>query len=482
MTLGQMRLAPRRFSIRNLPRNTVPALFAGLLLRAYFLMVFAHVAGDSLVYGDIAHNLLQHHVYGFTNGPGSPVPVRSTLIRLPGYPFFLAACFVIFGLDHYMPVLILQVVIDLASCVLLSRLAARLFGERAGHAALWLAVLCPFTANYTAAPLTETLTLFAITVAFYALARWMQEQRSTSRALNGWLYLLAGALAYAILLRPEQGMLAAAVVPAVLLVSLRADGWHLRSFRAAAVLSLLTLLPLVPWTLRNLHTFHVFQPLAPRYANDPGEQNPAGFQRWYRTWAVDFASTDSVYWNYDGNAIAVADLPNRAFDSQAQYAQTAALLDTYNQNNVATPALDQAFGSIAQQRIAADPTRYYLALPAARVLNMAFRPRTDMLPVPTTWWRFRDHRKASFFAIIYAALNLAYFLLATFALVRRRDSWRRHTVIIYSMLATIALRCALLLTLDNSEPRYTLEFFPVLIVLAAAVFAVPVSTSDTPLP
>jgi len=32
------------------------------------------------------------------------------------------------------------------------------------------------------------------------------------------------------------------------------------------------------------------------------------------------------------------------------------------------------------------------------------------------------------------------------------------------------LRCALLLTLDNSEPRYTLEFFPVLLVWCGAVW------------
>jgi hypothetical protein len=37
------------------------------------------------------------------------------------------------------------------------------------------------------------------------------------------------------------------------------------------------------------------------------------------------------------------------------------------------------------------------------------------------------------------------------------------------MLAFVLLRCALLLTLDNSEPRYTLEFFPLLILWASAM-------------
>ena len=35
----------------------------------------------------------------------------------------------------------------------------------------------------------------------------------------------------------------------------------------------------------------------------------------------------------------------------------------------------------------------------------------------------------------------------------------------------VALRCALLLTLDNSEPRYTLEFFPLLIVWGSFLFS-----------
>ena len=38
------------------------------------------------------------------------------------------------------------------------------------------------------------------------------------------------------------------------------------------------------------------------------------------------------------------------------------------------------------------------------------------------------------------------------------------------MVGFVVLRCALLLTLDNSEPRYTLEFFPLLIVWGSQVF------------
>jgi len=447
---------------RHLPFGVAGAfaLALGLLLRVWFLRHAARVAGDSFVYGDIALNMIRHHAYGFTQTGAAP---RPTFIRLPGYPLFLAASFLLFGAEHYMAVLRVQVAIDLWTCLLLARMARRMFGSRAGLAALWLAALCPFTANFAATGLTETLTLFCIALAFYALLRWQE----CGAGFNRWLYCVAFALGYAILLRPEQGMLAAAVVPAIFWLS---PGASMRKLKPALLTALLTLLQLTPWTARNWHTFHVFQPLAPRFANDPGEYNPAGFERWYRTWAIDFSSTEQVYWNYDGNLISIHDLPSRAFDSSAQYADTQALLNDYNVDMIVTPALDRRFDALARERIQDHPLRYYIAMPVGRVFNMTFRPRLDFLEIPLQWWK--GHARTVVFAVFYGALNLAYFVLAAIGLARHR-LWQPHRVIVCSMLATIAFRIALLLTIDNSETRYTLEFFPVLIVLGAACFATP---------
>ncbi len=41
------------------------------------------------------------------------------------------------------------------------------------------------------------------------------------------------------------------------------------------------------------------------------------------------------------------------------------------------------------------------------------------------------------------------------------------------MAAFVVMRCALLWTIDNSEPRYTLECFPVVILLAGFALARP---------
>src|SRR5260370_20574590 len=145
---------------RRLPAlSVILALAAGLLLRLWFVGHAATIAGDTLVYGDIARNWLDHGVYGFTQ---TAAPPRPTLIRLPGYPAFLALCFTLFGREHYTAVMYAQVVLDLCTCLLVAALAGRLFGRRPFIAALWLSALCPFTANYAATPLAQTLTLTSL--------------------------------------------------------------------------------------------------------------------------------------------------------------------------------------------------------------------------------------------------------------------------------------------------------------------------------
>ncbi len=487
------------------------ALAAGLALRLWFVAHAGRIEGDTLIYGSIARNLLQHGVYGFTQTSHGIAP---TLIRLPGYPLFLAACFAVFGPDRYTAVLCLQAIFDLLTCLLAAALARRLFGTRSGLAALWLGALCPFTAAYVAVPLTETLTLTTIALAFYSLHRW----QTGGLGYNRWLWVTAASMACSVLLRPEQGLLPAAVLSAMLYLALRSarpQETPLRMPQAATtglshhrlsmarttaqatlpvvLAALCVVLPLVPWTLRNWHTFHVVQPLAPRYATDPGEDIPLGFQRWYRTWAIDYASTEQVYWNYDSAEIDIRDLPARAFDSPSQYTRTADLLAEYDQTFNATPQFDTRFSALARERIHAHPMRYFVVLPVGRLLNMFLRPRTETLPVPLDWWKESEHPRATLFALAYATLNLAYLVLGAAGLWLWLRGWIRGWIqggawgspteqgkrlgrgdnhpLAWSMLAFLLLRCVLLLTLDNSEPRYTIEFFPLLLVWSSSVWS-----------
>jgi 4-amino-4-deoxy-L-arabinose transferase-like glycosyltransferase len=439
------------------------ALGAGALLRLLFFHLRPTVAGDALMYGDLAHNMVAHHVYGF-----SGAVIQSTLIRLPGYPLFLAACFAVFGTGNYRAVVVVQMLVDLAGCALLGILAGRLAGRRAGLAAVWLAAVCPFTANYSVVVLAETLSVFCVVVAFFALERWVALGRAW-----GWVLAVGCAMAAAVLLRPDQGILAAAILPVLLWLGMRwSDVGFGRRVAPAVVAALLVVLPLSLWTARNWRVFHVFQPLAPRYANDPDEAVPLGFQRWFRTWAVDYKATYDIYWNYDDTRMRVEDLPARAFDNAQQKEKTQALFARYNKVVSATPEFDAAFAQLAAERIADHPLRYYVVLPVAREADMWLRPRFELTTMPVDWWNFDRHPMRSAEELGYALLNAAYLLLAVVGFVIwRRRGWDGRGAIAYAMLGFVALRCVLLLTLDNSEPRYTLECFPVVILLGSFAVA-----------
>ncbi|HTZ59726.1 MAG TPA: glycosyltransferase family 39 protein [Acidobacteriaceae bacterium] len=433
---------------------TLVVLTAGAALRLWCIHTHPQVQGDALLYGDIATNWLTHGIYGHSVGhPSGLTTIQPTLVRLPGYPAFLVLCFSIFGAGNYHPVVYMQALIDLGTCLLSAGLAARICGPKAARIALFLAALCPFTAVYTAFPLTETLSLFCVALGFRALP----EVLATPRSL--WTAALIFSWSYATLLRPDGALLAVVLWTAVIAYGRRSLGLG-RAIRLAVIAGLLSLLPFVAWTARNWDTFHVFQPLAPRYANDPGEFSAPGFIRWIRTFVADFASTSEIYWNGNSDRIDLGSLPARAFDNAAQYAETRRLLDDYNATTTLSPDLDARFAQLAQERINASPFRYYILMPMLRLSDMWLRPRLETGNADLRWWRYRQHPGQTWVALLNGALNLAYLLLAFLGILR----WPRMAG---AMLGLIVLRSLLLATVEAPETRYTLECFPLLFVLGA---------------
>src|SRR6266481_779457 len=173
-----------------------------LALRFFFVFRFPHVSGDTWIYGDIAKNWLNHGIFGLAdNGV-----VRPTLIRLPGYPGFLAVVFSLFGQDHYTAVMVLQALIDTNTCLVIAALALELMNARAAKAAYLLAAVCPFTAMYAAAPLSETLSIFCAAHTLYYGVRGLKSLQAGNAALPLWLP--AGLwTALGIYLRPDNGII-----------------------------------------------------------------------------------------------------------------------------------------------------------------------------------------------------------------------------------------------------------------------------------
>jgi 4-amino-4-deoxy-L-arabinose transferase-like glycosyltransferase len=449
--------------VREHPRFFLLAVLAAVALRLLFILRFPSVTTDSFIYGDIAKNWLQHGVYGVSGG-NLPAP---TWIRLPGYPAFLAAVFAIFGMEHYRGVLFVQMFVDIGSCFLVADLTRRMVSARAAKTAFLLAALCPFLANYVAAALAETLEIFFTVLALDLAATGLQT--FAAGKMRPWLGC-GLAVGSAILLRPDGGLLLVAIegyLAAMLARSYRrripVPARHI--LRAAVIVGVVALAPLLPWTLRNLHTLHRFEPLAPRYANEENEFVPAGFNRWVKTWIADYTSVEEIYWQVPGSTVDVDKLPSRAFDSGEQRDETEQLLADYNDALHVTPDLDSRFAALAAQRIHDAPLRYYVWLPIVRIADMWLRPRTEMLPSDTRWWEFDDDPEWSALAVGLGVINLLYLAAAVAGLVRGQFVGG-----IGLLLWFVVTRSLFLGLLENPEPRYTLECYPIVILLAARLF------------
>jgi hypothetical protein len=269
-----------------------------------------------------------------------------------------------------------------------------------------------------------------------------------------WLLLFTLAISFAALLRPDGALVAFALWPALLFS--RGAGRPFRpALQKALLCALVSVLPFAAWAARNWHTFHVFEPLAPRYAGDPGEDPHLGWQRWVKTWCLDFTCTSDVYWNVPDGPVAVGDLPERAFDSPQQREATLALMADYNRDQDLTPEIDARFAMLAKQRTADHPLRTWLLLPLGRLADMTLRPRVENLPIDLRWWQYSQHRPETRFSIVYGVVNLFYLGLGVAGLWYRPRYWPY-------MVAYLVLRSFLLMTIEAPETRYTLEFFPVL--------------------
>jgi len=454
----------RRFCIL---RRWLLWLAAGLILRLAFVAFPRPVDDDTFDYLQMGHNLFHHGIYG----TGTGGDLGPSTYRLPGYPIFLATFESLFARfwpnSWFTAVFLFQTVVDLIAGLLLAAFARRHLSDRAAEVALALAMLCPFTAVYSAIAMTECFSVFTISLGIYAAGRALAAQASGTRDISA-LILAGCAAAFATLLRPDGIFLFAAIALGLFFYSFRNHAAvrpaHIalrRSLAATSIFSVAALLPLLPWTIRNWEVFHVFQPLAPRYA-DPGERSIAGARRWLRTWTIEFVDTAVVCWNFPGDYVDPVDVPPRAFDSPRQRAYGLQLLAEYNRSYSLTPSLVDRFAAVADQNIKAHPIRYYVGLPLLRDADMLLRPRTLEYGLDVFWWRWSEHPAQSAWAIFLGLLNLFYVAAAAWAFIRRRVPWP------WMLGSYIILRFILLGAMENPEPRYTVQFFPILIVAAAA--------------
>ena len=526
-----------------------------VVLAAAFRIAIVHYlpndsTDDSLGYEQIARNLLEHHVYSHVAEP----PYTPTLVRLPGYPLFLAAIYSVFGHTNNTAVRVVQALIDTGTCLLVALLAWLWQPDErrknsTAIAALALAAVNPFTTIYAATILTEVPATFLLVAAAVAGTLAFREA-NLERELRWWA--IGGALiSLGVLFRPDLGLAAGAI--GVTLVVTRffsaktesdperrrrslqpAHSIFSRIVLPGAAFSLAFLLVLAPWTIRNWRTLHVFQPLAPLNANTPGEFIPLGYEHWLKTWMTDGDYLDDMLWDLDKNQIDVDELPDSAFDSQAEHDRVSDLFDQYNgpedepasDNEAArpassppppssspaqsanktqparnsgdensedtdeadqenqtnkepkmgamTPEIDAAFGQIANERIARHPFRYYVLLPLRRAHSLWFNTHSDYYPFTGNALPLNNPDNSpsqNFWLPVFAALVAIYTVLGVGGFVWLAMNAGADGRLWVVLVALIfATRLALFSMAVSVEPRYVVEFFPFLFAAGGLAF------------
>jgi len=472
---------------------SVLALAVGIALRLYFVLRHpANNSGDTPLYEELASNWLQHHIYGM-KVDDALVPVD---LRMPGYPALLALIYAVthrVAADARFYVMLAQTTVDLGSCLLIAVLAASLAKFWLEDArvkgvfliALWIAALCPFTANYVATPMTEVFAGFFTVAALLPLVALLRSDEprlaettsrtETGRESSSRLPLAGGFLVgIGTLFRPEAPLLL--VVAWIVFAALwlpRGGVFHFVRICALTVLG--CLIPLAPWAIRNAVTLHEYRLLAPKNSNLPGELIPYGFMAWEKTWLFRIKDNYLAPWKLNGEEIYLDDLPPRAFDTPEEKERVAALLEQYNNDLTLSYEEDAAFAQLARERTARHPLRTYLWLPIARSFTIWFTPRIELLPFSGQLEPIRQswhEDPVDFSATVgFFALNLAY---ALFALAGGLRLWRQGTpgvrFALGLLVGYVLLRTAFLTTLETPEPRYVLVCFPIVLALAAQVF------------
>ena len=229
-----------RQQIKN-HRAITAVLVAGFLATMAYAFYFrVHISVDPQAYDSIAWSLVQGTGYTETTRPELP---DAAIGRLgPGYEFFLAGIYLIFGHTIWV-VWVVQALLHTGSAFLVYLLIRRFLKEPEWPAVVGAGVYIFFIdlLEFPAMLLTETLYLFLVLSAIYAVFAYIEKPHLQ--------YSSAAAVAFtlALLVRPPV-TIAMAVFFCYLLFR--------KQYRYALVFAGIAIVLLSPWTIRNYLKYH----------------------------------------------------------------------------------------------------------------------------------------------------------------------------------------------------------------------------------
>ena len=232
-----------RQRVENWMRSIAPArasLVAAVLLRmslliAALILTGTHVItqGDTASYLNPGRNLMLHGAFAAGGIP--------EIDRTPGYPLFVEITGMIW--DHVFLTAAAQILVSLASLLLVWKIADRVFPHRnAGSIAAWLYALEPLSIVYSVRLMPEALFVFLLLLVIERLMAFERSAKLTALAAAGAL------LAAATYVRPVSYYLVFALAAGGSIAAPRQRGLR---WKAPALLLAVVIPLLAAWQIRN---------------------------------------------------------------------------------------------------------------------------------------------------------------------------------------------------------------------------------------
>ena len=220
------------------------AFIAGLVLRLLVLSQTTDLGPritDEQQYVQIARNIVAGNGFGWAAG-------QPTSIRPPLYPGLLAATWTIAGSTNFQAVRFIQILLSLATAVLVYWLGAKAWNERAGALAAGICWLYPSLIFYDSLILTETLFIFLLDAFVAATVKLVETPRAFAAVACG------ATLGLAALTRSALWPLPIILCPGLLLI---VKAPLPRRVALSAVVLAAYAAVVGPWAVRNTRLQHV---------------------------------------------------------------------------------------------------------------------------------------------------------------------------------------------------------------------------------
>lgn len=226
-------------------------LVLGVFLVAFAYSLYFHIvpAVDARAYDNIAWNMVQGS--GYKEQANLSYDEDLAILRVgPGYEFFLAAVYFIFG-HHYQAVWILHALLLALSAFFVFLITKQIFKEHwslpLGLVAAGLVGFSPDLITINGMLMTETLGVFLIVLSTFLFLRFVESEQKSPLSV----ILLAIVFGSAVLVR----------TPALFLIFPFIGYFICQKFwKELGVFLVMLTLVFTPWTVLNYHVYHTFIP------------------------------------------------------------------------------------------------------------------------------------------------------------------------------------------------------------------------------